>query len=310
MNRTALTSITDPAENSVAEYTRKRMIPIQKIRSVLPRFSRARAVFDDLLRILASHTPEPNEGYEAWGLPRIAYTAAFLRRYTRPGCRVMDLASGSHFSLLITQALPGVAWIPTDGERSLVEFQDRRTGKVTYRYDPIPLTLTPGRIDLAGGGPPDVVTLFEVLEHLPWNPAPLLGSVAERLALGGRLLVSTPNVCGRSPILRQLCGASPHQTPFLKEGLWYHKKEYSPWEMRLLFEWAGFEIETLHTANVYLSDPSGWGAAVHTVLVLAATALSASPVEARHLLWHSGSTMFVVGRKVRPPRWADPTPDV
>ena len=224
------------------QYIKSRNLNVLEIRQITPR--PARYLFDGMLELLARRTPEPPLGFERWGLPRIAYTAHFLRQYVSAGSRVVDLASGAIFSQLVSNSLPSVVWLPVDGEFEQKEFHDKQDGSLQYKYDPTQLMLKDERITFPSILKPDIVTLFEVVEHLAWNPAPLFGSVSDWLAVGGRFILSTPNLCSLPCIMRQLLGGTPHQVPFFKEGLWYHKKEYSPWEMKLLFQWAGFEIES------------------------------------------------------------------
>ena len=299
-----------PVADPLPGYLAARKLDPAGLRALLPWGSPARKRIDPLLGLLASHTPEPPVGFEGWGLARVAYTIELLNEVLPAGAHALDIGSGVHFSFLVSRSLPGVTWTPTDGEFAAAELRHTPTGDVGYKYDPLPFFLKAGRLDIPGTEPLDAATLFEVVEHLNWNPGPLFGSVNARLKPGGRLVVSTPNVCGRGPVLRQLRGGSPHQTPFLQDGLWYHRKEYAPWELRLLFEWAGFEVEAIRCPNLYPSDPRGWRALVTHAALLAAAGLSFSPVQARHLLRHFGSTQFVVGRKVREPNWGVDPPAV
>ena len=270
--------------------------------------ARARGRFDRMVQLLSQIEPLPSDGYEAWGLPRIAFTAEFISAYAKPGCRVLDLASGSVFSLLLSDALRGVTWIPTDGEFAQSRFNCGKTGELVYDYQPIPLKIEPKNINIPNVKQ-EIVTLFEVVEHFPWNPGPLFGGISESLAVGGRFILSTSNVCGRTSILRQLRGGSPFQSPFFEEGWWFHKKEYAPWELKQLLEWAGFSVENLTTFNVY-REQKGWDAGVHQAALCLAAILSFSPVELRHVLLHFGSTQFLVARKSGPVKWDVAPPSV
>jgi SAM-dependent methyltransferase len=287
-------------------YAETRGYNLDQLRKQVPISARDR--FDRMVQLLSQVDPQPSHGYEAWGLPRIAFTAEFLSVYAKHGCRVLDLASGSVFSLLLSDSLRGVTWVPTDGEFAEKQFKCVRTEDLVYDYQPIPLMIEPKNIDLPKVKQ-DIVTLFEVVEHFPWNPGPLFGAISDSLEIGGRFILSTPNLCGRSSILRQLKGGTPFQCPFFDDGLWFHKKEYAPWELKKLLKWAGFTVETLKTTNVY-REPRGWSAWVHHAALCFAAGLSFSPVELRHLLLHFGSTQFLVARNSRPVQLDVPPPSV
>lgn len=291
---------------SLRHYADSRGYSFDKLRKQVP--ARARSRFDRMVQLLSQIEPQPRDRYEAWGLPRIAFTAEFMSGYAKPGCRVLDLASGSLFSLLLSDALRSVTWIPADGEFAQSQFKCVHTGELVYDYQPIPLMIEPKNVHIPSVQQ-EIVTLFEVVEHFPWNPGPLFGAISESLQVGGRFILSTPNICGRTSILRQLKGGTPFQCPFFDEGLWFHKKEYSPWELKQLLEWAGFSVEVLRTVNLY-REQRGWNAWVHHAALCLSSILSFSPVELRHLLFHFGSTQFLVARKSGPVKWDVPPPSV
>ncbi|HVS40428.1 MAG TPA: methyltransferase domain-containing protein, partial [Gemmataceae bacterium] len=281
-------------------------VPIRRMRSIFPLLSGTRKLLDRLVALLASVEPEASPGYEAWGLARIARTVEVLKRWVAPKSRVLDLGSGAHFSYLVSASLPDIEWCPTDVTDDSVIFTNWETGQPVYAYRPIKLLLDEGRVHLPQEGKLDVVTLFEVIEHLPWNPCALLGSINESLVDGGLCIISTPNLSCRAAVLRLLRGGSPHQTPLLGNNLWYHKKEFTPWELKQALGWAGLTIESLGTSDVCLSDLTGWRGAIHELSWLTAASLTLSAIEIRNRLLYSGSTMFVVARKARHCDWTKP----
>lgn len=298
--------ISSNAQKLIEKNVERRIIPVREIRSIFPWGGESRRLIDELLERLAMATPEPGVGYEKIVLGRVAKTIELLRTLLPQGATVLDLASGPHFSFLVTGFLPGLNWLPTDVTDDPVEFQNVADGSPVYTYQPMRFMLEEGRLRLPVEGLLDAVTFFEVVEHLPWNPSDLFGSINEGLKPGGLFIISTPNICSRSAILKLLRGGSPHQTPFHEPGLWFHKKEYSPWELWQLLEWAGFKVESTITSNCYLDDPRGWRAMVHHVCLLLAAGLSLSPVEIRNLIKYQGSTQFQVARKVGECDWSRP----
>ncbi len=247
--------------------------------------------------------PEPRHGFTEWGGERLDYTITLLKRYVPEGSTVLDIASGAHVSFVITRALPTLDWIPTDGQSGGETFT--KNGRPIYTYDPIPLLLEPGKPTLPMADL-DAVTFLETVEHLAWNPAPLFGAINESLKEGGIFLLSTPNVGSRVAIQRQLQSGPPFQIAFFEKGFWYHKKEYSTYEMRELVRWAGFDIVSHTTRNVARNERPGLRSAILHAALIGAAALSLDVKALRHLVQFSGSTQFLVCRKARAPRWSEP----
>jgi glycosyltransferase involved in cell wall biosynthesis/SAM-dependent methyltransferase len=100
----------------------------------------------------------------------------------------------------------------------------------------------------------DTVLCCELLEHLYDDPMHLMSELNRVIRLGGRLVLSTPNVCSRRAIAAMLLNYHP--------GLFHHyvipdekgdrdprhAREYAPRDVQALFEAAGFEVERLETA--------------------------------------------------------------
>ena len=178
---------------SLRNYADSRGYSFDELRKQVP--AKARGRFDRMVQFLSQIEPQPSDGYEAWGLPRIAFTAEFMSAYAKPGCRVLDLASGSVFSLLLADALRGVTWLPTDGEFAQSQFRCVQTGEIVYDYQPIPLMIEPKDVNVPHVKQ-DIVTLFEVVEHFPWNPGPLFGAISESLDVGGLFICLVSRICG------------------------------------------------------------------------------------------------------------------
>ena len=107
----------------------------------------------------------------------------------------------------------------------------------------------------ADAGPFDVVTMFDVIEHLP-DPLATLRRLAGALRPGGRLVVSTPNAAGASPRLTywlfcRTLGAWDHATP---PG---HLFQFTTRTLRALVERAGFECRSATTYGIPLAYSAG-----------------------------------------------------
>lgn len=97
------------------------------------------------------------------------------------------------------------------------------------------LDLDPGSLD--------VVTLFDVLEHLP-DPEAALARLAGWLAPGGFIAVTTPDVDSLSA--RLMAGAWPH---YKEEHLFYPSRR----GLKMLLDATGFDVTHEERARKYLS---------------------------------------------------------
>jgi SAM-dependent methyltransferase len=95
----------------------------------------------------------------------------------------------------------------------------------------------------------DMVTCFEVLEHLRYDPMFMMLEIHRVLRNDGRLILSTPNVGSWESLTR----IAQHKSPFIFSSYFSdgsgigHCKEYSAAEIRLLFENSGFALEKFET---------------------------------------------------------------
>ena len=101
------------------------------------------------------------------------------------------------------------------------------------------------------------VLCCELLEHLYDDPMHMMGEINRILKPGGRLVLSTPNICSLRSVVSVLLGYHPglfHQyvRPD-KEGAVdpRHAREYAPRDVQVLLEAAGFEVERLETGPYF-----------------------------------------------------------
>lgn len=88
----------------------------------------------------------------------------------------------------------------------------------------------------------DVVTSFDVIEHLPGSPLQHLGEIRRVLKPGGVLLLSAPNTASLVKRVKALLGKHPY-IPFerwITTPYFEHFREYNRAEYRRLLELSGF----------------------------------------------------------------------
>ena len=98
----------------------------------------------------------------------------------------------------------------------------------------------------------DVVTFYDVIEHLPGTPRFVLEEFRRVLKPGGRLVVTTPNLAN----LRARVWLAFGKTPHFPIDEWYdahpffgHIREYTPGELKHVLERAGFRDVALRMSN-------------------------------------------------------------
>lgn len=141
----------------------------------------------------------------------------------------------------------------------------------------------------------DTVLCCELLEHLTCDPLYMMSEINRILKSGGHLVLTTPNLAS----LRSLAGLLQGYHPQLfsayirpRNGVVdaRHAREYTPKELGMLLEDAGFEVTLLET-GAFREEPKPEFAWVEHLLE-------------RYLLSKElrGDGIFAVGRKARPVR--------
>jgi SAM-dependent methyltransferase len=104
----------------------------------------------------------------------------------------------------------------------------------------------------------DLLTLFDVLEHIP-RPNPLLREAHRLLRPGGVLVIKLPNTANLRNRLRLLRGRSPHPDPiddWFSHSFFGHYREMTAAELRRGLPRFGFEVEYLkYTSACHWNTP-------------------------------------------------------
>src|SRR5262249_54841196 len=92
----------------------------------------------------------------------------------------------------------------------------------------------------------DVVIFSELIEHLAINPVWTLAEIHRVLKPGGHMILTTPNALSLERVGSVLTGQRPlvdHYSPLFGYGA-RHNREYILYELQVLLDETGFEIET------------------------------------------------------------------
>jgi predicted SAM-dependent methyltransferase len=147
----------------------------------------------------------------------------------------------------------------------------------------------------------DAVLCGELLEHLIETPDRMLFECNRVLAIGGRLVLSTPNAVSLTRIISMIRGASG-EWPFSEQGPYArHNRLYTIGEVRDLLNGHGFSIKLLqgltyiHRRSWYAKGPVG---AAKWLFVMATQQLFAQ-YSRRQARW--ADSLLVVAIKQTPP---------
>jgi SAM-dependent methyltransferase len=261
--------------------------------------SRQRQELRALWAIVAEYQPQPPP-YVWWHLARFVKTFRFLSPLVERPRRWLDISSDPWFCLLASKRFKGVDLVPTAMKEEHVHFR-KDTGSDEYRYHALPMEIEPTTNSFSVDGTFDLVSAFEVLEHLQFHPAPFLQGLNNALNLGGRVVLTSPNGASWTIINQLLNGACPLQT-YRFGGEMCHRAEYTTWEVQTLLESAGFQIERIQTQNMYVADGFGWRSSLLWLGTLLWHGATLQALRVRNLLLRSGSTMLVSAKKIGPCR--------
>jgi predicted SAM-dependent methyltransferase len=99
----------------------------------------------------------------------------------------------------------------------------------------------------------DVITCFEVLEHLRYDPIFMMKEFNRVLKPNGLLILTTPNINSYEGLLRLIRYQTPHifsQYMPNREGIG-HCKEYAVSEVQELFQHCGFTVDAVETFDYH-----------------------------------------------------------
>ena len=160
------------------------------------------------------------------------------------------------------------------------------------------LDVVDGALEDAGLAPGsfDVVTLWDVIEHVP-DPLATLRAAAAVLRPGGSLWIETPNIGGLFPRVSYRVASRLHYWPHPEPP--HHLFQFSADSLRHTLERAGFELVSETTERIPLRYTFGTTAQMREKPMKAGYAAVFAPFAALGPIVGSGDTLVV--RAVRTP---------
>jgi len=209
---------------------------------------------EDVFRLLERDGHLVPADYRAWWLNYLGThrqhfleLLARVQRSARASDEVVDIGNfPGHFSVLLDQLGYRVVGVDLDPARagSLWQKYGLKVLKADIEVDSLPLE----------SGAADVVVLAEVLEHLRLNPLHALKECHRILRVGGRLILSVPNVSPRHRIRfflgRDYQGDIVHEFESLESlGHMGHYRLLSHREVAAVLGYAKFSVREMRVAG-------------------------------------------------------------
>lgn len=246
-----------------------------------------------------------NPDYIKWNKERIFTSVEALRRLLNlKGLKTLDLGHDTFVGLLLAWAgAELVGNVAPDDDSTIKPDQPRfeLPGGQVYEW-------TTDAFDFEARFPYhpgtfDLVTAFEVVEHVVGSPRQFIREIKRVLKPGGYLFFGTPNVNAWAKMMRQfqqapLYDSKPYSQDFGPRHFMCHVYEYSPWELKMLLKSEGFEIVNFRTWDPYPSDPRGLRNGMLRVLFAASLFSCGYVKEALLLFRERGHQIGLLARSV------------
>lgn len=159
---------------------------------------------------------------------------------------IMDVGCGFGVNLIMSKLLWEVEAVGLDRFDEFNDIHDREVGLRSVVIDRMKsIGVSVHELDIVSHpfniehDKYEVITNFDVIEHFPFSPIPFLKKIYDYLALGGTLLVGTPNQVHLRNRIRCLCGENTWEDfdYYISSKTFYgHVREFTPSEFRVICE--------------------------------------------------------------------------
>jgi len=186
-------------------------------------------------------------------IPRLSWTMSLVPEAAGPGAKLLDI--GSKLDILEVfrerhgySRIDGSAYLP-EGE-PYAEPVPGKPDQTVYHFngERALIPCEPGSYD--------VVTCFEVIEHMPCDPMGLMGNINRATAMGGYLVFSTVNCASLKSIKKIFEGRHAQLYGHYNIGLSpnRHNREYTTRELRRTVTSAGYKILKVAVPYVFSEE--------------------------------------------------------
>jgi len=176
---------------------------------------------------------------------------------------ILEIGSFGEFPLILMKHFNIQNVFALSYEGGVINYGNGKLLPVGHPETEIPFVITPCNVEASplphGNKSLDIITCFEVLEHLRTDPMFMMTEINRTLVDQGMLILTTPN----SSSWESLAKVADFQQPigsstFVADGsgMW-HCKEYSKREMEIIFDMAGFTIDQFETFDCLPADHKG-----------------------------------------------------
>jgi SAM-dependent methyltransferase len=194
-------------------------------------------------------------GYFPQNLHRLAMNILFVQDRLKPGIRWLDVGSLGVEAAYLKNSNPDLRVHAISLEGNLVGvdeggFTDRPGTDRAVRIDPVDVEREPFPYPENSF---DLVTCFELVEHLKFSPLPVIREMKRVLSGDGEIVLTTPNVASYFSVRRILAGMSPLQCPYYHRASEFgiiHPREYTADEIRELLVSQGLDLKEVTTFDV------------------------------------------------------------